>query len=91
MLVGCPIFWFEQPAISEIKEILKFSYTINRIFKHMPTVLRNGPYKFFFYSNNGDEPQHVHISRDNKIAKFWIDPVRLQVSGGFSRHELLKI
>ena len=57
----------------------------------MPTVLRIGPYKFFFYSNNGDEPQHVHISRDNKIAKFWIDPVRLQVSGGFSRHELLKI
>ena len=37
------------------------------------------------------EPKHIHIERDDKIAKFWLDPVRLQVSGGFSRIELDKI
>lgn len=57
----------------------------------MPTVLIIGPYRFFFYSGDRDEPKHIHIERDDKIAKFWIDPVRLQVSGGFSRVELDKI
>ena len=57
----------------------------------MPTVLRTGPYRFFFYAGDRDEPQHVHVERDDKIAKFWLDPVRLQQSGGFSRAELRRI
>ena len=31
------------------------------------------------------------MSRDDNLAKFWIDPVRLQSSGGFSRNEITKI
>jgi hypothetical protein len=54
----------------------------------MPTVLRSGPYRFFFYSADGVEPPHVHVERDEKTAKFWLDPVRLQDSGGFSRLEI---
>jgi len=54
----------------------------------MPTVLRVGPYRFFFFSSDYDEPRHVHVERDDKIAKFWLDPVRLQSSGGFSRAEI---
>ena len=54
----------------------------------MPTVLRNGPYRFFFYAGDRDEPPHVHIERDKNIAKFWLDLVRLQKSGGFSKTEL---
>jgi hypothetical protein len=27
----------------------------------MPTVLRIGPYRFFFYSNEGHEPPHIHV------------------------------
>jgi len=54
----------------------------------MPTVLRNGPYRFFFYSGDRDEPPHVHIQRDDDTAKFWLDPVRLYNSGGFSRSEI---
>ena len=54
----------------------------------MPTVLNIGPYRFFFYAGDKDEPQHIHIERDVKIAKFWLDPVRLQNSGGFSRKEI---
>ena len=57
----------------------------------MPTVLRSGPYRFFFYSGDRDEPPHVHIERDAQIAKFWLHPVRLQESGQFSRVELRKI
>lgn len=36
----------------------------------MPIVLREGS---FFYSGDGEEPQHVHVARDNRIAKFWLD------------------
>ena len=57
----------------------------------MPTALRIGPYRFFFYAGDRDEPPHVHIEREDKIAKFWLDPVRLQKSGGFSRIELARI
>ncbi|CBE68148.1 MAG: DUF4160 domain-containing protein [Candidatus Methylomirabilis oxygeniifera] len=57
----------------------------------MPTVLRSGPYRFFFYAGDRDEPQHVHVERDDKIAKFWLDPIRLQSSGGFSRAEIARI
>lgn len=57
----------------------------------MPTVHRSGPYRFFFYAGDADEPPHVHIERDEKIAKFWLDPVRLQRSGGFRRPELRRI
>jgi hypothetical protein len=49
----------------------------------MPTVLRVGPYRFFFYAGNRDEPAHVHTEQD-KVAKFWLDPVRLYSSGGDS-------
>src|SRR5262245_28222245 len=54
----------------------------------MPTVLRSGPYRFFFYSGDGNEPPHVHVERDDCEAKFWLDPVRLAHSHGFSRKEI---
>ncbi len=57
----------------------------------MPTILKTGPYRFFFYAGDRDESQHIHVERDDKIAKFWLDPVRLQSSGGFSRTEIRKI
>ena len=57
----------------------------------MPTVLRVGPYRFFFYSSDGSEPPHVHVERDQNTAKFWLTPIRLQNSGGFRGHELNRI
>lgn len=57
----------------------------------MPTVLREGPYRFFFVALDYNEPPHVHVRRDNKMAKFWLDPVVLQKAGGFSPSELNKI
>jgi len=57
----------------------------------MPTVLRIGPYRFFFYAGDQDEPAHVHVERDDHLAKFWLVPVRLENSGGFSRKEISEI
>jgi hypothetical protein len=57
----------------------------------MPTILRSGPYRLFFYSGDRDEPVHVHIEPDDKLAKFWLEPVRLQDSGGFSTTEITRL
>ena len=57
----------------------------------MPTVLRIGPYRFFFFAGDRDEPPHIHVEREDKVAKFSLDPVRLQSSGGFSRNEIIRI
>ena len=34
----------------------------------VPTVLRIGPYRFFYYAGDRDEPAHIHVERDEKIA-----------------------
>jgi hypothetical protein len=57
----------------------------------MPTVLRSGPYRFFFYSSDGGEPPHIHVVRDSAVAKFWLDPVRPDYSSGFRVPELRRI
>lgn len=49
----------------------------------MPSILRIGPYRFFFYSNEGRERPHVHVRQERKLAKFWLDPVSLASSHGF--------
>ncbi|MBN8439999.1 MAG: DUF4160 domain-containing protein [Candidatus Accumulibacter sp.] len=57
----------------------------------MPTVLRVGAYRFFFYASDRGEPEHIHVEREDSIARFWLDPVRLQSSGGLSRVEISRI
>lgn len=57
----------------------------------MPTALRAGPYRFYFYANDRDEPRHVHVERDNRVAKFWLAPTRLQSSGGMRDLEIRRI
>ena len=57
----------------------------------MPTVLQSGPFRFFFYAGDREEPPHVHVERDDYAAKFWLNPVRLQHSHGFAAHEINRI
>lgn len=57
----------------------------------MPTILRVGPYRLFFYSSDRSEPVHVHVQRDRAVAKFWVLPVALDGSYGFGRAELREI
>jgi hypothetical protein len=54
----------------------------------MPTVLRSGPYRLYFYSHEPDEPPHVHIDRDDQSCRFWLRPVALARNLGFSAKEL---
>jgi hypothetical protein len=57
----------------------------------MPTVLRSGPYRFYFYSHEPGEPSHIHVDREQMSAKFWLDPVQLARNFGFRAHELRTI
>lgn len=57
----------------------------------MPTILRIFGYRFFFYSNEGTEPPHIHIERDGCVAKFWLHPVELADSVGYRAKEINEI
>lgn len=47
-----------------------------------------GPYWFFFYSFDCNEPMHVHVRRDRQHSKFWLATVELAWNHGFSPREL---
>jgi hypothetical protein len=58
----------------------------------MPTALRSGPYRFYFYSYDCGEQRHMHVDRENCSAKFWLDPdVLLEANHGYRRKELRDI
>ena len=57
----------------------------------MPTVLRIGGYRFFFFSNEGEEPPHIHVESADKYAKFWLEPVTLAKSVGYHAAELTRL
>lgn len=54
----------------------------------MPTVLKIGPYRFFFFSRENNEPAHIHISSGDKEAKVWLATMQLAYSHGFRPHEI---
>ncbi len=54
----------------------------------MPEVFRKEGYVVFFYTNEGQEPIHVHVRKAGGFAKFWIDPVALEYSQGMKTREL---
>jgi len=57
----------------------------------VPTVLRRGPYRFYFYSHEPNEPPHIHLDRDDLSAKSWLAPVSLARNLGFSAVELRRL
>lgn len=57
----------------------------------MPTVLRAGPYRLFFYAGDRTGPVHVQVERDAHRAKFWLTPVRLAENDGFSAKDALVV
>ena len=59
--------------------------------RRMPTVLRSGRYRFFFYSSDRGEPAHIHVEHAGHAAKVWLSPVRLESSHGFTRTELAEV
>lgn len=54
----------------------------------MPTVLRIGSFRFHFYSDEGNEPPHIHVASPNGECKFWLEPIQLAGNKGISPHEI---
>lgn len=54
----------------------------------MPTLLLQNGYRFFFYSNENDEPIHVHVIKGDAMGKIWLDPeISISYMIGFSSRE----
>jgi hypothetical protein len=58
---------------------------------YVPTVMRSGKYRFFFFSNESAEPRHIHVESDDNHAKFWLEPLDLAKSVGYKNIELSEI
>ena len=56
----------------------------------MPTVLIEG-YKFRFYSSDIQEPPHVHVIRNENVAKIWLVPVSVEFNRGYNHPDLNRI
>lgn len=57
----------------------------------MPTVLRWNGYRFYFFSNEGTEPPHIHVDKAGCTAKYWLEPIALARNIGYSAKELREI
>lgn len=54
----------------------------------MPTLLLLNGFRFFFYSNENDEPIHVHITKGSATGKVWLEPtIEVDYFLGFSNSE----
>jgi hypothetical protein len=56
----------------------------------MPEAFRHEGFVFHFYSNEGNEPLHVHVRKAGGFAKFWLDPVSLEYSQGMKPRDLAR-
>lgn len=57
----------------------------------MPTIFIINGFRFYFFSNEGSEPVHVHIEKGDNTAKFWLEPIELAYSYGFNSKEISRI
>ena len=57
----------------------------------MPTVLKVKSYRFHFYSNEGNEPSHIHCETNDGECKFWLEPIRLARNNGVKPNNLREI
>ena len=57
----------------------------------MPTVLRFAGHRVFFFSNERDEPPHIHVETADNYAKFWLSPIVLAKSMGYNATELREL
>lgn len=57
----------------------------------MPLVAKVGKYRLFFFSNEGNEPVHVHVESEDNHAKFWLRPVAMASSVGYTASELARL
>jgi len=52
-------------------DLIKKKLFLNK--KDMPTILIIAGWRLFFYSNEGDEPVHIHAEKSGMECKFWLN------------------
>jgi len=57
----------------------------------MPTLARAGPYRIFMFMSDCVEPRHVHVEGVHGAVKFWLEPVHLATSIGYSPRQISRI
>lgn len=57
----------------------------------MPTLLRAGPYRCYFYSHEPNEPPHVHVDRDEASIKIWLDSLVVAKNNGFKARDVATV
>lgn len=58
----------------------------------MPTILRQDGFRFFFYSNEGNEPIHIHVKKGDGEGKVWLEPnIEVDYLLGFTPREQRKL
>jgi len=57
----------------------------------MPTIFLWNGYRFYFFSNEGNEPPHVHVSKGGSAAKFWLTDGSLAYNDNFKHNEIQKL
>ena len=57
----------------------------------MPTLLLIEGFRFYFFSDERQEPPHVHVRKGDSVAKLWLRPVDLAFARGFNRTELRRV
>ena len=69
-------------------QIVPDSHFALKRFDVMPTVLRIGPSRFHFYSEESNEPAHIHVRSPDGECKFWLEPVRLARNRGLAPRDV---
>lgn len=50
----------------------------------MPTILFIMGWRFFFYSNESNEPMHIHCQKAEKECKYWMDSELFDLEEAYS-------
>ena len=50
----------------------------------MPTILLLSGWRLFFYSNEGNEPIHIHAEKGDMECKYWLDEKEFEITEEFS-------
>jgi hypothetical protein len=61
---------------------------LERYTETVPTLLKAEGFRFFFFSNEGSEPPHIHVEYGDGYAKFWLEPVQLASQVGMKPKDL---
>ena len=57
----------------------------------MPTLLLVEGFRFYFFSEERQEPPHVHVRKGDSVAKLWLRPVEFAYARGFNRAEIRRV